>query len=45
MKLNESAFEKIESGKKTIEIRLYDDKYRRYNYFCKITRFTKNPVC
>ena len=31
MKLNESPFEKIKAGTKTIEMRLYDDKRRKVN--------------
>ena len=31
MKLHESPFKKIKSGKKTVELRLYDDKRRKIN--------------
>lgn len=31
MKLHESLFKKIKSGKKTVELRLYDDKRRKIN--------------
>ena len=36
MKLHESPFKKIKSGKKTVELRLYDDKRRKINIGDKI---------
>ena len=31
MKLNESAFERIKNGTKTVEFRLYDEKRKQIN--------------
>jgi len=42
MKLNESPFEKIRSGEKIIEIRLYDDKRKNIN-IGDIIIFSKLP--
>ena len=39
MKLNESPFERIKNGTKTIEFRLYDEKRRKINIGDKIEFF------